>query len=446
MILKLAFKNVISRKSSIVIVLFMAFAVMLFCVANALFDSTEHGVQSTYVSSFTGDLIIRPKSEVQVSLFGDETPLTGEFTKIQNIVPYSSIVQEISANVETEAILGQITGIVRMELGDVREGIYLFGVDGDDYVAAMKSIKILEGSPYIDGTKGIMLSSKVAEAWKAKVGDTMQFSFSDGPVFRIRATPVSAIFEYETHNSIFERFAIVDADTLRSLLDLSDSVESVDLNLSEEKVSMLDDDFDLESMFDEAEDTGAVLEEVKETPVVEEKITEPVVTDSTAWNFLLIRLKNGLKTKSTIKKLNSIFKKNGWPVEATDWRHAAGSTALYLYWLRLIFNIGIIVILFAGFIIVANSLVINILDRTKEIGTMRAIGAKKRFISKQCLAESFMMTLTSGVLGILLGILVSFILTNAHITFTNDFLIQLFGSNDLKISVSFKIFLSNLFL
>ena len=44
MLFYLAFKNIVSRKSSFVIVLFIAFAVMLMAVINSVFDSTENGI------------------------------------------------------------------------------------------------------------------------------------------------------------------------------------------------------------------------------------------------------------------------------------------------------------------------------------------------------------------------------------------------------------------
>ena len=88
MLFKLALKNVISRKSSYAIIFFITLAVTLFCVANAVFDSTEQGIQNCYVSSFTGDLIIRYKTQTQVSLFGDDTPVTGNMTRIEKIIPY----------------------------------------------------------------------------------------------------------------------------------------------------------------------------------------------------------------------------------------------------------------------------------------------------------------------------------------------------------------------
>jgi putative ABC transport system permease protein len=47
-------------------------------------------------------------------------------------------------------------------------------------------------------------------------------------------------------------------------------------------------------------------------------------------------------------------------------------------------------------------------ERTREIGLRKAIGAKEADISKQFLYESIALTLIGGVIGIILGSLVSF--------------------------------------
>ena len=436
MILKLAYKNVVSRRSSFVIILFVSFAVCLFCVANAVFDSTEQGVQTNYVSSFTGDLIIRPTGKLQLSLFGDETPITGELTSLDCVIPYEDLTSYIKSQSFVSGVVGQVSGMAAIEYGANRYATYVFGVNGDEYLNAMSSIHIVQGQPYTAGQKGAMLCTNAAQKLGVQLGDTVQFIVSDGPYVRIRAAPLTAIFEYEIHNDIFDKFAIADADTVRSLLDMSDSAGSQQIVIDEENTTLLDSDLDIDSLFDDAWDTDGIYDE---EPVSFEELPESDYEEyipSNSWNFLIVRLTPGTSAEKTIKKFNRWFKKNKWPVQATDWRHAAGSTALYLYWMRIIFNLGITIVLFAGFIIVNNTLVINVLDRTQEIGTMRAIGTKKRFVSVECMAETFMMTITSGVIGVLAGIWCCHLITKANIVFQNTFLIQLFGGDALNIFVT----------
>ena len=446
MLLKLAFKSVVSRRSSLVIILFIPFAVCLFCVANAVFDSTEQGVQTNYVASFTGDFIIRPKSKIQQSLFGDETPVTGELTVLDTIVHYEKITETLMAMPEVAGCIGQISGAAMVERSDGknRTASFVFGVEGEQYLSLMKSIHIVRGAPYVHGERGAMLSEQTAKKLNVDVGNTIQFIVADGLNYSIRAAKVTAIFEYEIYNEIFSRFVIVDPITVRSLLGITEVYSSDSYDLSDEATNMFSEnnDFsDFDDLFADASDfdDALVTEETEEENQIQNTSSEnneSALSESTTWNYIIVRLKDGQNTKRAMKKVSRVFRRNGWPVQVADWRHAAGSTALYLFWMRKIFNIGIVIVLAAGFIIVNNSLVINILDRTREIGTLRAIGAKKRFISMQCMIENLILTLTSGVLGVLAGMLCTHFINKAHIVLHNTFLVQLFGSDAISVHVN----------
>lgn len=452
MLLKLALKNVVSRKSSLVIILFITFAVCLFCVANAVFDSTEQGVQTNYVASFTGDFIIRPKSKFQQSLFGDETPVTGELTMLDTIVPYENIVEALENMPEVYGTCGQISGAAMVERSDGanRSASYVFGVEGEPYLSLMKSIHIINGKPYEHGQRGVMLCSQMANKLGVDVGSTVQFIVSDGPNYKIRAATVTAVFEYEIYNEIFGRFVIADPITVRSLLGITEVFSSESYDLSEDATNLFaeNNDFeDFDDLFADASDFDEALiqEESLETEIYDAEIKTEELSESTSWNYVIVRLKEGQNTKRQIKKVSRLFRRKGWPVQVADWRHAAGSTALYLFWMRKIFNIGIIIVLAAGFIIVNNTLVINILDRTREIGTLRAIGAKKRFISLQCMIENLILTITSGILGVIAGNICTHFINKAHIVLNNSFLVQLFGAEAITVHVTggnvFKLFI-----
>lgn len=75
--------------------------------------------------------------------------------------------------------------------------------------------------------------------------------------------------------------------------------------------------------------------------------------------------------------------------------------------------------LIVGGIGIMNMMLTSVTERTKEIGLRKAIGAKSKEISRQFLAESVMLTFVGGLLGILLGWLASYIVTEFFDTATS---------------------------
>ena len=468
--LRLALKNVISRKSSLVIILFISFAIALLFVSNAVFDGTDHGLERTFINSFTGNIVLRPKVDFPLSLFGDETPVTGKLSEIPTLVPYAKI-KEAALDVEgVRAIVPQITGYAAVNVNDKRVPISLFGVPGEQYTTLMSSIKIVEGRVFKDGEAGLLLNTDAlarinkAAGVKLGIGSDIQLLNGDGVSFSIRSVPLLGIYTYDSQNPTLSGIALLSPQTLRDLIGMQDFSDTVEID--ESQINLIEDDSSIDDLFGASQDFDG--EEALDGPVLAGGASGDGAGDafavgaaasgdsgsagenvalqaeSSVWSYLICMTDASANEGKIIKQLNKVFKENEWAVQAVNWRDAAGGSVYISFYLRIIFNIGIVLILLTGFIVVNNTLTVSSISRIGETGTIRALGAKRGFVIKEFLCETSLLTITSGIIGCLLGCLFTFMLQKAHIGISNTYLAQLFGGKTLTAAITASNAIQNL--
>ena len=115
--------------------------------------------------------------------------------------------------------------------------------------------------------------------------------------------------------------------------------------------------------------------------------------------------------KSEIEKYNKKQEDEGKEEDAIEYTDIVG--VLMNSVTKIVNVISYVLIAFVAISLVVSSIMIGIityisvLERTKEIGILRSIGASKKDISRVFNAETFIIGLTSGAIGIIVTILLN---------------------------------------
>jgi len=470
-LLRIAIRNLMEHKAkSLIIGILIAVGMVVLIVGNAFMDTASLGIQRAFIDNYTGHVMISGVAEGKVSLFGVQSP--GRMETTPTIPKYRTILGHVESLEGVETITPQLTGfgIIGLPEVDGRTFTLMFGIEPSSYRKMFDNIRFLEGRYLKPGEEGVLMSTDQIDRLKKEIAkkqeveveeldvefhadDTMRISSFGNAGFKIRELPIRGIFEFKhTSEGVgADMITYVDAQTLRALQGLSVSTQDI-AELAEEETFLLETD-DMEGLF--SEETFEV-EESEEVDLSEDALlsfpdeetegagegggTAGAAAEASAaggpWQYILMKLENPKDLLETVIRLNMWFREEGIAAHAGTWEDAAGPFATTADVIRTVFNVAIIIIGIVAIIIMMNTLVISVIERTPEIGTMRALGARKNFVWRMFLYETLSITVVFGIIGILLALIIVGILNLIGIPANNTFLKILFAGDELHPRIS----------
>lgn len=116
-----------------------------------------------------------------------------------------------------------------------------------------------------------------------------------------------------------------------------------------------------------------------------------------------VLLNDSSKMKKTIDEINALSDKEKLKIQAVSWQEAAGFIGQMTFMMKVVLNIFIGISLLLACLMIMNSLLMAMMNRKQEIGTMRAIGAHTNFIYKLFFYETTIISVMFSGLGIALA-------------------------------------------
>jgi ABC-type antimicrobial peptide transport system permease subunit len=131
-------------------------------------------------------------------------------------------------------------------------------------------------------------------------------------------------------------------------------------------------------------------------------------------------LKDPSRLKQTMKELQQLSDKENLGLKFITGQKAAGILGQLLLVIKFILYFATAIIFLVALIIINSAVVMATLQRVREIGTLRAIGARKTFVISMILTETVLLGLVFGTAGAAIGSSLVAWLGSAGIPAMND--------------------------
>ena len=472
-IIKLALRNLKEHRSkTLIISMFILFGVAIVVMGNSFLESVNRGLEKDFRANVTGDLTITvtPEKGTTIDVFGvnstnisdmtGSTPKVGaipDIERIEEILAETDGIKKQSKMISAQVILSKDSEIDFSVLNDDEKDVgvmdlpisMLFAGEDGTYWELFPDLKMVDGHLPSPGTNEIIVDTRVVEGFVKTwgkdlvVGDDVLMAGMDG---KIREAKVVGIFKPANEYTAMFQSVYCEPALARAFADLTyansfsqELPDTVDLSIS----SMTEDDFfggddDFFGIDDDSDILGSTdnFDSILGDTSLRDQLNQ---TDDGSWQYIQAKLDNPHADKKIVAALNKRFKEEGINAQAMDWKKAALSYSGTVEGIGFIFNLLIIILAVVVFIIIMNTMVVSVIERTSEIGTMRAIGAEKKFVKKLFYSEAVILTSLSALAGIIFAFICMAIFNAFNIALTNSIAKMILGGGLLHFSPTPKI-------
>lgn len=239
----------------------------------------------------------------------------------------------------------------------------------------------------------------------------------------------TAIVSLESYR---ELYGVMSASTRKELDELTKSVAVSGARIFEEGSSIEDALFGQSS----AKEPAAQVPEPSSPPKAEQQESSSSEASGTQAkenkaDRMAINLAVVLNDRSLARgfkqKIEDQLRQSGFELQVVDWKTASGLVGQLVTALTAILLISVFVILVVGAAIINNSLMMSTLERTREIGTLRAIGASRTLVTGLFLSEILVLSAIAVYAGAIFALAINIYLNKIGIPAQGDFVVFLFS-------------------
>ncbi|GAB1482910.1 FtsX-like permease family protein [Treponema sp.] len=407
--IKLALRTLLKRKGRMALIgVLVVFGTVLIVVGGSIANSADIASREAIIGSFTGDFIVYAANSKELpSPFAFQTPLP-------NIRNTDQVVKAVEAleGVEAYTFYSQNYGLIQVERDGKKVDLpfIFYAVEPGPYRSVFSNVGVKEGSYFglPDGNNeakaksGILISRFQNEQYLENYGLTLQagervvlLGLTEGGVNTVSSELVG-IFEPQKYKSVFDYINYMDSATYSNLYNYT-GVDALPAAFNEGLAAAGSDEESLFALADD-EDFG--------------KLDLSTLTSEALSGFTMmaVKLKDHSKADALIAQLEA---QEDLGIKVARWDLASGFYAQIAAALQAFIYLATALIFLVVTMIFMNTLIINVVERTAEIGTMRAIGADKSFVRGVFLAETLVLNVGAALIAMVASFII-LLLTSVH--------------------------------
>lgn len=464
--IKIVWRNILSHSGkSLVVGVIIFLGALIMTLGNSIVSGMNTGLKRTVVKGFTGDVVLISDKQETDNVFIDFSdkalePITN-FTRIKNMLADQTFIAKfLPAGLNMAMLLN--------EEGGSPGNTLLLGVDFTKYADIFPdNLQIIEGRMFTSKEPGVLIPAIAreelyefeniwfmpqntpqdaahlpAEVYRDKSnlairtnGVLMGFN-NDNTTYDIRLT-VKGIIRYRAFNSLWGHIVFTDIASFRRCMGyITPTDKPVSLPPADKAILDMSNGAIDELFGNDAVITDVTREKVPAASAATQDAFNSFQsdaatkdTDKGVYNLVFILLKEGISQRAAVLRLNTILKEQNLGVRAVGWQAATDNIGSIAGLLKAALFVFVMFLFFVAVIVIVNTLSMAAVERTAEISTMRAIGAKKKFVGAVFIGETAILVMAFGVAGIMAGGTIAYALSLFHFTSNNDIVQLLFGGD-----------------
>jgi ABC-type lipoprotein release transport system permease subunit len=431
--LKLALRTLARRKGRMALIgILVAFGTFLIVFGTIFASSANIASRKAIIDNFTGDFILySDRSKDRPSPFAFSTPLP----LIKNVGAVEAALRS-TPEVEAYAPYAQNYGIIQAQRRGRKVDLpfIFYAVDPEKYRAVFGSPSLMSGS-FFEGmqNRGVLVSVYQNEQYKRNYGleltdgeDVTLLGITEGGVNTTRSR-VAGIFEPVRYTSVFNYINFMDAESYAALYNYT-GVEALPESLNRGLAASEGDEAAIFGLADNLEFGSIDVSKLK-------------AAATSGATMIAVRLKDHGTAERVMARFTS---DKDLGVQAASWEKASGFYAQIASGLQAFIYLATALIFLVVALIFMNTLIINVTERTAEIGTMSALGADSSFIRGMFLAETLILNVASAAVGMIAALIAMIALGKRGVALPEIVSQFLIGGGSLKLAPSVAPFVTGL--